>query len=195
MKSKLLRILGIFGFCAGILVAQTDINERMSVLPEGEFPGAPGGQPRGWSVPHPNWLGERGMSIDLLAPEKDRPGNIVRFVNDSKPLQPVSMGTSIIIKPEWYGKTMIFEMDMRSARLVPGVEGWHNARLIVSYVKPDGKLDYSPGALFLDYDQLTFVRKSIKWKVPEGAKQVNLGLGLFHCAGVFDVRDLVVTIN
>lgn len=105
------------------LLAQPEFGASVNLLPEGEFPGVHGVQPRGWNVPHPNYLTPRKMSIELLKPEADRPGNIVRFVNDSEPVTAVHMDTVLPIKPEWVGRTLIVELDMRSARLVPGTEG------------------------------------------------------------------------
>lgn len=62
-------------------------------------------------------------------------------------------------------------------------------------IRADGKVDYSPGALYLDYDQLVFTRKTLTWKIAEGTNSLSFTQGLFNCKGVMDVRDLVVTIK
>ena len=195
MNTTLAKILGVLVLMSGALFSQIKVNEPVDLLPEGNFTGSIGGYPRGWDVPHPNYLADRNMAIQLVAPAADDKGNIVRFVNDSDPVTAATMKSTVMIKPEWIGRFIRVEMDMRSERLVPGTEDWHNARLIVSYVRADGRQSYSPGALFLDYDQNDFVPKSLVWKIEPDAKALNLGLGLFNCKGVLEVRNLKITLE
>jgi hypothetical protein len=197
MKTSLLSSIPRLGTLLGVLCAfalATPASAQVdNLLPEGAFPGQPGGRVRGWTVPHENHLQRIGASITLWAPEEGSPNNILRFQNSNKQHH-ATIQSSLEVSPSWIGRTVVVRAQMRAVNLDVGKEGWHNARVIISMEHRDGRRSF-PGALFLDFDSSSWRTLTSRIRIPEDAVSLNFNVGLFHCIGLMDIRDLTVTLE
>ncbi len=85
--------------------------------------------------------------------------------------------------------SLTLAVRMKATNLKVGKEGWHDARIALSF--EGGSFGYPPvPELNADSD---WVSKTVELKVPAGATRLNIQPALFYCTGVFEIADITVT--
>ncbi len=79
---------------------------------------------------------------------------------------------------------------MKATNLKIGKEGWHTARVAMSFEGGSFGFPAEVPELRADCDWVT---KSVELTVPVGATRLNIQPAMFHCTGVFEIADLTVT--
>ncbi len=184
---KLLRSVSSL-FIALSLTVTAHAAQIENLLPEGEMIGSPGNPPRGWQVPHANWLQTRGATINL---EKDpqEAGNYVAFTNtDNKAL--IRLQAQLEVKPAWVGRNLTYRLRIRGTEIGVGAESWHLAGLMLYYTDDTGKQRYSPGRLQLDVPTPQWRRLTGRWTVTPDAKILHIDIGLLGATGNIQIRDV-----
>ena len=87
-------------------------------------------------------------------------------------------------------ESLTVSVRMKATHLKVGAEGWHNARIAMSFEGSESGYPSQVPELTADSDWVT---KSVDLKVPKGATRLNLQPAMFHCTGVFEIADLTVT--
>ncbi len=87
-------------------------------------------------------------------------------------------------------ETLTISASMKATNLKVGKEGWHDARIAMSFEGGDFGYPAEVPELRADSDWVT---KSVDLKVPKGATRLNIQPAMFHCTGVFEIADLTVT--
>ncbi len=87
-------------------------------------------------------------------------------------------------------ESLTISARLKATHLKTGTEGWHDARIAMSF--EGGSFAYPSEVPELAADS-DWVTKSVKLKVPKGASRLNLQPAMFHCTGVFEVAELTVT--
>ncbi len=86
--------------------------------------------------------------------------------------------------------SLSISVRMRATNLKPGKEGWHDARVAMSFEGVASGFAPQVPELRADSDWVTQV---VELKVPKGATRLNIQPALFRCTGVFEIADLTVT--
>ncbi len=81
-------------------------------------------------------------------------------------------------------------MRLKATHLKVGTEGWHDARVAMSF--EGGTFGYPAQVPELAADS-DWVTKTVTLKVPNGATRLNIQPAMFRCTGVFEIADLTVT--
>ena len=79
---------------------------------------------------------------------------------------------------------------MKATNLKIGKEGWHTARIAMSF--EGGAFGYPAEVPELRTDS-DWVTRSVELTVPKGATRLNIQPAMFYCTGVFEISDLTVT--
>ncbi len=79
---------------------------------------------------------------------------------------------------------------MKATNLNVGKEGWHTARVAMSFEGGSFGFPAEVPELRADSD---WVSKSVELQVPQGATRLNIQPAMFYCTGVFEIADLTVT--
>ena len=103
------------------------------------------------------------------------------------------LSQSILIDPQW--ALMQVRLRMRVTGVVPGKEGWHDARLAMNFVDARGKhLDPWP-EVFHAQGTSDWVSYDRGFKIPAGAVRLELAPSMFGVAGKADFADIEVTVT
>jgi beta-galactosidase len=78
---------------------------------------------------------------------------------------------------------------LKATDLKPGKEGWHTARIAMSFEGGSFGFPAEVPELRADSDWVT---RSVELKVPRGATRLNIQPAMFYCTGVFGIADLKV---
>ena len=89
-------------------------------------------------------------------------------------------------------KALELSWKQRVSDLKPGKQAWFDARIMMEWKDADGtKLKGAPGAPYARKNTDGWVEKSIKFLVPEGAKNLEFMPALFQVeAGTYDLDDI-----
>jgi len=133
--------------------------------------------PDGWGKP------KAGGSL-----EKDKGNHYVRL--QGNPDQEVTLYLAIKVQA---GKAYELAYRVNVDKLVPGKEGWFDARIITNLKDDSGESFPGPKPVFFRKDSGKWVEKSVKFVVPEGATKLEVIAGLFKVAsGTFEIDDFVL---
>jgi hypothetical protein len=174
------------------IASAAERNATNPIMPEADFIGEPGQAPRGWEVPHPNYL-ERIHALIVLRENPDGAGNIVHFETADSG-KTVAMQSALEIRPEWVGRTLRISAEMRTDGLQVGSESWHNARVILSMKNTEGKVSY-PSALSMTVSDIEWNFKSTSVLIEEDHQVLEFNVGLFNSKGVLQIRNFEVVLD
>jgi beta-galactosidase len=174
MNSRLLPILAFLSVLRGQALAQVNL------LPQGDFknPGANTEWAEGFNIPNNQEfrvVTEGGKS--WLRLENHDAGRQLDYVH-----------AYVRVAPEM--ESLTISARLKATNLKVGTEGWHDARVAMSF--EGGSFGYPAQVPELAADS-DWVTKSVELKVPKGATRLNLQPALFRCTGVFEIADLTVT--
>ncbi len=153
----------------------------VNLLPQGDFknPGASTEWAEGFNIPRNSQefkiVSENGKS--WLRIENHDAGRQLDYVH-----------AYVKVTPEM--ESLTISARLKSTNLKAGPEGWHDARVAMSF--EEGSFGYPPQVPELAADS-DWVTKSVELKVPKGATRLNIQPALFRCTGVFEIADLTVT--
>ena len=103
-----------------------------------------------------------------------------------------SVTQTIPLDPEW--ECLHLAMRMRVTDVVRGAEGWHNARLAMSFSGQNGKrLDPWPN-VFSAQGTSDWVQYQRDFKIPAGAARLEFSPSMFGVSGCAEFADLMVTV-
>ncbi len=175
-KMQLLAVVALL--CLSFTGAQSAL--PVNLLPQGDFknPGANTGWAEGFNIPANQEFrvfSENGKS--WLRIENNDPGRQLDYVH-----------AYVRVTPEM--ESLTISVSMKATNLKVGKEGWHDARVAMSF--EGGSFGYPAQVPELRED-CDWVRKSVELKVPKGATRLNLQPAMFRCTGVFEIADLTVT--
>ena len=169
-------LLAFLGLCVlgGQALAQVNL------LPQGDFknPGANTEWAEGFNIPENQEfqvISENGKS--RLRIENHDAGRQLDYVHAYVRLTPEIESLTISVR-------------MKATNLKVGTEGWHDARVAMSFEGGSSGYPAQVPELAVDSDWVT---KSVELKVPKGATRLNIQPAMFRCTGVFEIADLTVT--
>ena len=87
-------------------------------------------------------------------------------------------------------ESLTISVRLKATNLKVGKEGWHDARVAMSFEGGSFGFPAEVPELRADSDWVT---KSVELKVPKGATRLNIQPAMFRCTGVFEIADLTVT--
>jgi len=153
---------------------------QVNLLPQGDFknPGANTEWAEGFNIPQNQEfqvVSENGKS--WLRIENHDAGRQLDYVH-----------AYVRVTPEM--KSLDISARLKATNLKVGKEGWHDARIAMSF--EGSSPGYPPQVPELAADS-DWVTKSVVLKVPPGATRLNIQPAMFHCTGVFEIADLTVT--
>ena len=153
---------------------------QVNLLPQGDFknPGANTGWAEGFNIPQNQEfqvISENGKS--WLRIENHDAGRQLDYVH-----------AYVRVTPEI--ESLTISVRMKATNLKVGTEGWHDARVAMSFEGGSSGYPAQVPELAADSDWVT---KSVELKVPKGATRLNIQPAMFHCTGVFEIADLTVT--
>ena len=186
-KLKLLALPQRANFCLPLILAflclcvvggQT--SAQVNLLPQGDFknPGANTGWAEGFNIPQNQEfrvVTENGKS--WLRIENRDAGRQLDYVH-----------AYVKITPEI--ESLTISVRLKATNLRVGKEGWHDARVALSFEGGSFGFPAQVPELRADSD---WVDQSVELKVPKGATRLNIQPALFRCTGVFEIADLTVT--
>jgi beta-galactosidase len=153
---------------------------QVNLLPQGDFknPGATTEWAEGFNIPRNSQefriISENGKS--WLRIENQDPGRQLDYVHAYVKLMPEIESLTISVR-------------LKATNLKVGSEGWHDARVAMSF---EGASGYPAQVPELNSDS-DWVTRTMELPVPKGATRLNIQPAMFHCTGVFEVADLTVT--
>jgi beta-galactosidase len=167
-------ILGLLGLVGGRALAQVNL------LPQGSFerPGVNTGWAEGFNIPNNREF--------RVVSEKGR--HWLRIENHDASLQLDYVHAYVKVSPQIASLTISARLRARNLKI--GKEGWHTARIAMSF--EGGNFGFPPTVPELRADS-DWVTKSVELRVPKGATRLNLQPAMFYCTGVFEIADLTVT--
>ena len=174
MNTKFPLILALFCAVGGRTWAQENL------LPQGNFenPGTNTGWAEGFKVPNNQEfrvVSEQGKH--WLRIENRDAGHQLDYVHAYVKVTPKIASLTVSAR-------------MKATNLKIGKEGWHTARIAMSF--EGGSFGYPAEVPELRTDS-DWVTKSVELTVPKGATRLNIQPAMFHCTGVFEIADLTVT--
>ncbi len=174
MNIKLLPILAFLGLVGGHAPAQVNL------LPQGSFerPGVNTDWAEGFNIPNNQEfqvISENGKS--WLRIENHDAGRQLDYVH-----------AYVRVAPEI--ESLTISVRMKATNLKVGKEGWHDARVAMSFEGGSFGFPSEVPELRADSD---WVMRSVDLKVPKGATRLNIQPAMFYCTGVFEIADLTVT--
>lgn len=87
-------------------------------------------------------------------------------------------------------ESLTVSASLKATNLKVGKEGWHDARIAMSFEGGSFGFPAEVPELRADSDWVT---KSVELQVPRGAARLNIQPAMFYCTGVFEIADLTVT--
>jgi beta-galactosidase len=153
---------------------------QQNLLPQGDFknPGANTGWAEGFNIP-------QNQEFQVIS---ENGNSWLRIENNDAGRQRDYVHAYVRLTPEI--ESLTISVRMKATNLKVGREGWHDARVAMSF---EGSSSGDPAQvpeLAADSDWVT---KSVELKVPKGATRLNIQPAMFHCSGVFEIADLTVT--
>lgn len=153
---------------------------QVNVFPQGDFknPGANTEWAQGFDIPQSSEfrvVTENGKS--WLRVENRDPGRQLDSVHAYLKLTPDIDSLTISVR-------------LRGTNIKPGSEGWHDARVAMSF--EGAASPYPPRVPELRSDS-DWATQTIELQVPKGATRLNIQPAMFHCTGVFEIADLTIT--
>ncbi|MGE5610772.1 MAG: sugar-binding domain-containing protein [Bacillota bacterium] len=153
---------------------------QVNLFPQGDFrnPGANTEWAEGFDIPQSREfqvVSENGKS--WLRIENRNPGRQVDSVHAYVRITPQIESLTISVR-------------MRAKNLKVGKEGWHDARVAMSFEGTSSTYPPQVPELRADSDWVT---QTVELKVPKGATRLNIQPALFRCTGVFEIADLTIT--
>ena len=151
-----------------------------NLLPQGDFknPAANTGWADGFNIPGNQEfqvISENGKS--WLRIENHDAGRQLDYVH-----------AYVRITPEI--ESLTISVRMKATNLKVGTEGWHDARVAMSFEGSSSGYPAQVPELAADSDWVT---KSVELNVPKGATRLNIQPAMFRCTGVFEIADLTIT--
>ncbi len=170
------RVLAFLWLC----VAGGQTWAQVNLLPQGDFknPGANTGWAEGFNIPENQEfqvISENGKSW-------------LRIENHDAERQLDYVHAYVRVAPEI--ESLTISVRLKATNLKVGKEGWHDARVAMSF--EGGSFGYPSQVPELAADS-DWVTKSVELKVPKGATRLNIQPAMFRCTGVFEIADLTVT--
>ena len=151
-----------------------------SLIPNGTFQldDNADGTPDGWNSPKGPLSYQKEGDNTFVRLQSEKPGQTAMLYR----LVPVPDGV----------KALELSWKQRISELKPGKNSWFDARIMMEWKDADGKkLKGAPSAPYARKDTDGWVEKSIKFIVPEGAKNLEFMPALFQVqAGTFDLDDI-----
>jgi len=174
MSIKLLPILAFLGLLGGHALAQVNL------LPQGSFerPDVNTGWAEGFNIP-------RNQEFQVIS---ENGKSWLRVENHDARRQLDYVHAYVRVTPAI--ESLTISVRMKATNLKVGKEGWHDARVAMSFEGTSSGYPAEVPELAADSDWVT---KSVELKVPKGATRLNLQPAMFHCTGVFEIADLTVT--
>jgi beta-galactosidase len=169
-------ILAFLGLCVAGGQAAAPVN----LLPQGDFkdPGANTGWAEGFNIP--------GNQEFQVVSENGK--SWLRIENHEARRQLDYVHAYVRVTPEM--ESLTISTRLKATNLKVGQEGWHDARVAMSF--EGGSFGYPAQVPELTADS-DWVTKSVELKVPKGATRLNIQPAMFRCTGVFEIADLTVT--
>ncbi len=87
-------------------------------------------------------------------------------------------------------ESLTISVRLKATNLKVGAEGWHDARVAMSFEGGSFGFPAQVPELSADSDWVT---KTVELQVPKGATRLNIQPAMFRCTGVFELADLTVT--
>jgi beta-galactosidase len=153
---------------------------QVNLLPQGSFenPGADTGWAESFKIPNnQEFRVVSGQGKHWLRIENQDAGRQLDYVHAYVKLNPQIASLTVSAR-------------LKATNLKIGKEGWHTARVAMSF--EGGSFGYPAEVPELRADS-DWVTKSVELKVPMGATRLNLQPAMFYCTGVFEIADLMVT--
>jgi hypothetical protein len=174
VNTRFLSVLALL--CIGGNWASAQVN----IFPQGDFknPGANTEWVQGFNIP-------RNQEFQVVSEDGK---SWLRIENRDPGRQLDSVHAYVKLTPQI--ESLTFSVRLRGTDLKPGKEGWHDARVALSF--EGAAAAYPPRVPELRADS-DWVTQTIELKVPKGATRLNVQPALFHCTGVFEVADLSIT--
>lgn len=156
------------------------VSAQVNLLPQGDFknPGANTERAEGFNIP-----GNREFRVI-----SENGKSWLRIENRDAGRQLDSVHAYVNVTSEM--ESLTISARLRATNLKLGQEGWHDARIALSF--EGGSFGYPPEVPELRADS-DWVTQSVELAVPKGATRLNLQPAMFYCTGVFEIADLTVT--
>jgi beta-galactosidase len=139
------------------------------------------GKMEGWYIPPQNK-----ENIKIIEEDGDK---FLRIENND-PERVINFGTHILLERDW--GALVIKAKMRVKELKCGKEGWHNARIVISYTDEKGKILSYPSCPFLSSDTDKWVEKKVIITIREDAKKLGIQPGLYYSTGIFDISYIEI---
>ncbi|MGA3268024.1 MAG: sugar-binding domain-containing protein, partial [Verrucomicrobiota bacterium] len=164
----------------GFAVAGTRASAQLNLLPQGDFknPGVNTSWAEGFNIPQ----------NDEFRVVTENGQSWLRIENHDAGRQLDSVHAYVKLTPQIDSLTI--SARMKATNLKVGTEGWHDARLAMSFEGASGNYPMQIPELNADSDWVT---KTVELKVPSGATRLNLQPAMFRCTGVFEIADITVS--
>jgi beta-galactosidase len=166
--------------CLYLYVAGGQASAQVNLLPQGDFknPGANTEWAEGFNIP--------GNQEFKVISENGK--SWLRIENHDAGRQLDYMHAYVRLTPEI--ESLTISVRLKAMNLKVGTEGWHDARVAMSFEGSSSGYPAQVPELAVDSDWVT---KSVELKVPKGATRLNIQPAMFRCTGVFEIADLTVT--
>jgi beta-galactosidase len=158
----------------------TPARAQVNLLPQGDFknPSATTEWAEGFNIPRNSQefgiVSENGKSW-------------LRIENQDRERQLDFVHAYVKLTPEI--ESLTISVRLKATNLKVGTEGWHDARVAMSF---EGASGYPAQVPELNSDS-GWVTRTVELPVPKGATRLNIQPAMFRCTGVFEVADLTVT--
>ncbi|MBI2300464.1 MAG: hypothetical protein HYU66_16235, partial [Armatimonadetes bacterium] len=104
-----------------------------------------------------------------------------------------SLSQALKLDPEWF--KLRVSVRVRAAGIVPGVEGWHDARVAMDFHSADGtQVGGWPNVLHWTGATDGWQSFSRDYVIPEHAVELRISLSMFQCTGQVDYDDFSVKV-
>ncbi|MGA2498554.1 MAG: sugar-binding domain-containing protein, partial [Tepidisphaeraceae bacterium] len=163
-----------------LCVAGRPVSAQVNIFPQGNFknPGADTEWAQGFSIP-------QNQDFQVIT---ENGKSWLRIENRDPARQVDSVHAYVKVTPQIASLTI--SVRLRATNLKPGKEGWHDARVAMSFEGVSSGYPPQVPELRADSDWVT---QTVELKVPKGATRLNLQPALFRCTGVFEIADLTIT--
>lgn len=161
-------------------VARGHAAAPVNLLPQGDFknPGVNTEWAEGFNIP-------RNQEFQVIS---ENGKSWLRIENRDAGRQLDYVHAYVRVSPEM--ESLTISARLKATNLKVGTEGWHDARVAMSFEGGSFGFPAKVPELAADSDWVT---KSVELKVPKGATRLNLQPAMFRCTGVFEIADLTVT--
>ncbi len=153
---------------------------QVNLLPQGSFerPGVNTAWAEGFNIP-------QNQEFQVISAEGK---SWLRIENHDAGRQLDYVHAYVRVAPEI--ESLTISVRMKTTNLKIGKEGWHDARVAMSF--EGGSFGFPPKVPELRADS-DWITQSVDLQVPKGATRLNIQPAMFYCTGVFEIADLTVT--